>query len=131
MAGTGAGFWANDEINSHFGEGQTYQVNDLQNNFLFPTRFVLDVKDSLERIVDIRIRCKFMSSCTLGFVAGLPSQKCSNGIKVHCSHNTVVEIMAGNVRWEINVPGDFVIDWNPYDNMTICNDNKYLKESQK
>lgn len=106
-------------------------MNNLQHNLLFPMWFVLDVEDGLECVVDVRISCKFMSSCTLGFITSLPSQQRSSGIEVHCSHNAVAEVSAGNVRWELNVPGDFIVYWNPNDNSTIYKNVNYSKEGQK
>jgi hypothetical protein len=90
----------------------TYQVNDLQDNFLLPARVVLDAENSFESVVNVGIDCKLMGRRALAFVTGLPSQLSRGGIKAHCSDDMVAEIEAGNVRWKFNVAGDLVVDWN-------------------
>ena len=93
-------------------ESQTYQVNDLKDNFLLPAGIVLDVENSFESIVDVGIDCKLMGRRAFAFVTGLPSQLSRGGIKAHCSDDTVAEIEAGDVRWKFNVASDLVVDWN-------------------
>lgn len=97
----------------------TYQVNYLKHDGFLSAWIVLDVEDCLEGIVDVGIGGKLMGWGTFAFVTGFPSQLSSSSINVHCSDNAITEVMAGNIRWELKVPGHFVIDGDANHNLPV------------
>lgn len=96
-------------------------MNNLKDNFLLPVEIVLDVENSFESIVDVRIDCKLMGRHAFAFITSLPSQLSHGGIKAHCSDDMVAEIEAGDVRWKFNVASDLVVDWNTNNDMITWN----------
>lgn len=83
--------------------GVEYQVYDNHHDTSFPSRVSFDCNNHPNCNIDVRVCGKPMRWPTLSFIAGLPPQLRSGGIKVHRHNDAVEELMARDVGWQLNV----------------------------